>query len=111
MNKRYALFAAALLLGSGIALAAGPAPPKGTTSITLPGEAGASFKPGAGGVAAAQSFCLSCHSSAYVAMQPVLNTAQWTAEVNKMKAVYGAPIPDDQVPAIVSYLVTEYGRP
>jgi len=110
MKKRYALFAAALLFGSGIALAAGPAPPKGTTSITLPGEAGASFKPGAG-VAAAQSFCLSCHSSAYVAMQPVLSAAQWTAEVNKMKAVYGAPIPDDQVPAIVNYLVAEYGKP
>jgi sulfite dehydrogenase (cytochrome) subunit B len=41
----------------------------------------------------------------------VLTTAQWTAEVIKMKNVYGAPIPDDQVPGIVAYLVAQYGKP
>jgi hypothetical protein len=31
--------------------------------------------------------------------------------VTKMKNVYGAPIPDDAVPAIVDYLTTQYGKP
>ena len=109
MKKPYVVLALAVVFGTGIAVASS-APPKGTVSIALPGDAGFAFKPGPG-VAVAQSFCLSCHSSAYVSMQPVMNGAQWTAEVNKMKAVYGAPIPDDQVPAIVSYLVAEYGKP
>jgi mono/diheme cytochrome c family protein len=87
-----------------------PAPPKGTASITLPGDAGMAFKPGPG-LAAVQANCLSCHSSAYVSTQPVLTKAQWTAEVTKMKAVYGAPIADDQVPTIVDYLTTQYGKP
>jgi cytochrome c len=46
---------------------------------------------------------------AYFSIQPGLTTAQWTAEVKKMKNAYGAPIPDDQVAALVTYLATEYG--
>jgi sulfite dehydrogenase (cytochrome) subunit B len=108
--KHSLLFALALLFGGGVALAGNSAPPKATVSISLPGDVTASFKPGAG-VATAQAYCLSCHSSAYVAMQPVLTTAQWTAEVAKMKNVYGASIPDDQVSGIVAYLVAQYGKP
>jgi hypothetical protein len=108
--KPYVLFALALVFGTGVALAGNSAPPKATVSISLPGDVTASFKPGAG-VATAQAYCLSCHSSAYVAMQPVLTTAQWTAEVAKMKNVYGASIPDDQVSGIVAYLVAQYGKP
>jgi hypothetical protein len=93
------------------ALAAGKAaPPKGTATISLPGDAGMAFKPGPG-AGAAQGACLSCHSSAYVSTQPTLTRAQWTAEVAKMKNVYGAPIPDDQVPVLVEYLTTQYGKP
>jgi mono/diheme cytochrome c family protein len=93
------------------ALAAGkPAPPKGTATISLPGDAGMAFKPGPG-AGAAQANCLSCHSSAYVSTQPLLSKAQWTAEVVKMKNAYGAPIADDQVPVIVEYLTTNYGKP
>jgi len=97
------------VVGAG-ALAAGVAPPKGTASISLPGDAGMAFKPGPG-AAATQANCLSCHSSAYVSTQPVLTRAQWNAEVLKMKAAYGAPIADDQVPVIVEYLTANYGRP
>jgi sulfite dehydrogenase (cytochrome) subunit B len=93
------------------ALAAGkPAPPKGTATISLPGDAGMAFKPGPG-AGPVMANCLTCHSSAYVSTQPALTKAQWTAEVAKMKAVYGAPIPDDQVPAIVDYLTANYGKP
>ncbi|MBV9439906.1 MAG: cytochrome c [Candidatus Eremiobacteraeota bacterium] len=79
-------------------------------SISLPGDAGMTFKPGAG-LAAVQANCLTCHSSAYVSTQPVLSKAQWTAEVNKMRAVYAAPIADDQVAPIVDYLTAQYGKP
>jgi hypothetical protein len=99
-----------LTLGTSIALAASPARPKGTVTIALPGDVGMTFKPGAG-VEKAQQFCLSCHSSAYVSTQPILSTAQWTAEVKKMKAVYGAPIPDDEVDPIATYLAATYGKP
>jgi hypothetical protein len=97
-------------LAASAALAAGPAPPKGTVSITLPGDAGFGFKPGPG-VEPAQSYCLTCHSSAYVSTQPMLTKPQWTAEVTKMKVVFGAQIPDDQVVPIADYLTNVYGKP
>jgi hypothetical protein len=86
------------------------APPTRTVRVALPGDAGFAFKPGPGAIAA-QTYCLTCHSSAYVSTQAVLSAAQWTAEVNKMRAVYGAEIPADQVPIIAGYLTTEYGKP
>jgi hypothetical protein len=92
------------------AIAADPAPPKGITSISLPGDAGFAFKPGPGAMQARQ-YCLKCHSSAYVSTQPVFTRAQWTAEVTKMKAVYGAQIPDDQVAPLAEYLTAQYGKP
>jgi mono/diheme cytochrome c family protein len=98
------------VLGSAALAATKVAPPKGTATISLPGDAGMAFKPGTG-LGAAQAACLSCHSSAYVSTQPALTKAQWTAEVVKMKSVYGAPIADDQVPVIVDYLVANYGKP
>jgi len=101
---------AATLLCAGFAGAATIAPPKGPVSISLPGDAGMTFKPGPG-LAAVQANCLTCHSSAYVSTQPVLTRAQWTGEVAKMRTAYGAPIADDQVPVIVEYLTTQYGKP
>ena len=97
-------------LGASALAATKAAPPKGTATISLPGDAGMVFKPGAGS-GAAQGQCLSCHSSAYVSTQPPLTKAQWTAEVVKMKNVYGAPIPDDQVATLADYLTTQYGKP
>ncbi len=97
-------------LGASAFAAPKTAPPHGKASISMPGDAGLAFKPGPG-VGAAQANCLTCHSSAYVSTQPVLSKAQWNAEVLKMKNVYGAPIPDDAVPAIVDYLTAAYGKP
>ena len=98
------------LLGASALAATKVAPPKGTATISLPGDAGMAFKPGPG-VGPVQANCLTCHSSAYISTQPVLSKAQWNAEVVKMKNVYGAPIADDQIPAIVDYLTTNYGKP
>jgi hypothetical protein len=108
MKKVWLTLAAISLTGAGVAIAANPAPPQGTVTIVLPSDAGTSFKPGHG-VETAQRYCLTCHSSAYVLIQPGLTTAQWSAEVKKMKNAYGAPIPDDQVSTLVTYLATEYG--
>ena len=96
-------------LGASAFAATKPAPPKGTATIALPAD-GTAFKPGPGSNLA-QGACLSCHSSAYVSTQPVLTKAQWTAEVVKMKNVYGAPIADAQIPPIVDYLTAQYGKP
>ena len=108
--KRLALTAALAATLAAAAVAAGPPPPSATVTIALPGDAGFAFKPGPG-AESTQKYCLGCHSSAYVSTQPTLSKAQWTAEVAKMKGVYGAPIPDDQVAGIVAYLTTTYGKP
>jgi sulfite dehydrogenase (cytochrome) subunit B len=110
MTKTISFVAVLGVLGAGAAFAAGPPAPKATVSISLPGDAGFAFKPGPG-AESAQRYCLTCHSSAYVSTQPVLTKAQWTAEVTKMKAVFGAPIPDEQVAPIVDYLTASYGSP
>jgi hypothetical protein len=53
---------------------------------------------------------VTCHSADYVAIQPPGKPlAFWKAEVEKMKKVYGAPIPDDQIDPIAQYLTREYG--
>lgn len=86
----------------GIALCASAA------KIELPSET-ATLKPGSGSDLARQQ-CLSCHSTDYIAMQPPGKPlAFWKAEVEKMKKVYGAPIPDDQVEPIAQYLTRAYG--
>lgn len=54
--------------------------------------------------------CLLCHSTDYVATQPPLSRAQWTAIVEKMRGKFGATIPSNQVPDILDYLTRNYGR-
>ena len=78
-------------------------------SITMPGDLSFQFKTGAGSLAAT-TYCLTCHSSAYVSTQPVLDKAHWEAEVTKMRKAYGAPIPDTAAETIVDYLTATYGK-
>ncbi len=77
-------------------------------SIDLPKET-AHFKPGPG-VQVAQTYCVICHSADYIYMQPPLTRAQWEAEVTKMRKVFGAPLPEDQVKTVVDYLMTQNGK-
>ncbi len=64
------------------------------------------------GVQLAQRYCLSCHSADYVSTQPPhMPAAFWQGEVNKMRANYGATIPDDAAKAITDYLVATYTEP
>ena len=39
-----------------------------------------------------------------VLTQPHMTQSAWEAEVNKMRTAYKAPIPEEQVQAIASYL-------
>ena len=91
-------------------LAATAPAPHGSVTITLPGEAGMSFK-NAPGVELAHKYCLNCHSSAYVSTQPRFTKAQWSASINKMRTVYGAQIPDADVAPLADYLAKNYGKP
>lgn len=64
------------------------------------------------GVQLAQRYCLTCHSADYVSTQPPhMPAAFWQGEVNKMRANYGAAIPDDAAKAITDYLVASYTEP
>ena len=54
--------------------------------------------------------CALCHSFDYIATQPRLSRTGWAASVEKMRAKYGAPIPTNDVPALVSYLVKHHGK-
>lgn len=56
-----------------------------------------------------ERFCGSCHSLDYITMQPPFSKAQWSATVNKMIKVMGAPIAEEDAKAIVNYLSAEYG--
>ena len=55
--------------------------------------------------------CVACHSLDYIPMNSrFLDKAGWTASVNKMINVFGAPIAKEDVDAIASYLAEHYGR-
>src|SRR5260370_1926073 len=55
-----------------------------------------------------QSFCVTCHSTRYITMQPPLPGATWEAEVNKMIKGYGAPVPEAAAKRITAYLQANY---
>lgn len=63
------------------------------------------------GLDVVETNCGSCHTLDYVRINsPFMNEAVWTAEVNKMIKVFGAPIEPGAVKPIVEYLVKNYGK-
>lgn len=73
-------------------------------------ESGVKLKDG-DGKALVEANCSMCHSLDYIQINSVfLDRKGWEASVNKMIKVMGAPIPGDDVPAIVNYLVRNYGK-
>ena len=79
-----------------------------TVSIELPVSKDF-FPPGAAD-AIANGQCLICHSASMVLSQPPLTTEVWKAEIMKMRSVYGATIPADQVDQLAEYLHAIVGR-
>jgi hypothetical protein len=59
--------------------------------------------------AKADSYCMICHSTDYITMQPPFSKAQWTATVTKMIKTFGAPIPPEDAEKVINYLATAYG--
>src|ERR1700683_5628308 len=94
-----------LLLGLIVAL-----PTASALEVRLPPET-ASFRPSdLPGYALVQRDCLICHSAHYVQYQPSSSPrTYWEATVKKMQKPFGAPFADDDIPAIVDYLVKTYG--
>lgn len=100
---RAIIMAAALAGGLAVAATAKP------IQYELPDET-AELAPGPG-LEVAQANCVACHSADYISTQPRNfrdPTAFWTAEVNKMRHSYGAPIEESDVKAIVNYLAATY---
>ena len=88
-----------------------PAPagaPLVVKSITIPHDE--PYLPPLPGRDAFVSNCVICHTPRYISGQPNFPRAVWTAEVNKMIKVYGAPIAPADVAAIVDYLVAWNGQ-
>jgi hypothetical protein len=85
-------------------LAAAPAFAETLSSLNLhlPQDDEEFVGPGADTV---NSACRACHSVEMVLTQPKLSAAVWTAEVNKMRKIFKAPIDDADVAPIVDYLV------
>jgi cytochrome c5 len=54
--------------------------------------------------------CAICHSTRYITMQPAFTRAVWTAEVDKMRKTFGAPLTDAQAAQAVDYLVAIRGK-
>lgn len=73
-----------------------------SVSVELP-VSQSSFPPGPGSELTGK--CLICHSAGMVLKQPALTQAEWTAEINKMRTTYGAPIDDSEVATLSAYFV------
>src|SRR5579871_4004580 len=75
----------------------------------LPPET-AAFKPGPN-LETVMNNCTACHSADYISIQPrgaKFGRDFWQAEVTKMIKVYGAPVPETDIPKIVDYLTSTY---
>ncbi len=90
--------------------AAWSAAPAWALDVTLPPET-AQYRPSElPGYRLVLQDCMICHAAQYVQMQPpTLPRSYWEATVKKMKASFGAPFPEEDIPAIVDYLVKTYG--
>src|SRR5436190_23996335 len=56
------------------------------------------------GYSLATTYCYTCHSTDYVATQPVSSRAYWKSAVVKMQKTFGAAIPDPAIDPIAEYL-------
>jgi hypothetical protein len=58
------------------------------------------------------TYCAVCHSLDYIQINaPFLDRQGWEATINKMINIMGAPVKPEDVPPILDYLSTYYGKP
>ena len=74
-----------------------------STSVELPDDGGT--YPDGPHADVINGNCTSCHSASMALVQPPLSADQWKAEVTKMREVYKAPVAEENVPAILAYLI------
>ncbi|HEX2531609.1 MAG TPA: cytochrome c [Burkholderiaceae bacterium] len=77
--------------------------------VTFPPETATLKASNLPGYQLAEKNCMACHSTHYMQMQPTSSRKYWDATVKKMKQPYGAQFPDEDIPAMVDYLVKTYG--
>jgi hypothetical protein len=99
------LFLLPLLAAATLATPGAAAP----LEIALPEESGRLIESPLPGYTLATGLCYTCHSTEYLAYQPVSSRTYWKATVVKMQKTFGAPIPDEAVEPIADYLVKTYG--
>jgi hypothetical protein len=64
------------------------------------------------GKAVTENICSGCHSLDYIRINaPFMNRQTWTASVNKMVQMFGAPIAANDQATIIEYLSANYGPP
>jgi hypothetical protein len=80
----------------------------GKHRVSLPTSA--ALFPAGKGSEIANANCLICHSAGMALRQPPLTVDEWHAEIIKMKAAFGTPIPADQIGELAGYLGTVDGR-
>jgi cytochrome c551/c552 len=84
--------------------------PASGADIALPGETVRLRPSPLAGFEIASQKCGTCHSADYIAYQPPgMTQTQWTAEVNKMRATYGAQLGPDDIRSVGIYLTAAYG--
>ena len=66
----------------------------------------------AAGRTVTENICSGCHSLDYIRINaPFMNRQTWTASVNKMVQMFGAPIAPNDAATIIDYLTANYGPP
>jgi hypothetical protein len=103
MKKLILILIAALLAAAGFAYGDADT----VRSINLP-EIRTELKRG-DGREKVETLCSICHSLDYITMQPEFPKKKWTAIVDKMINVMGAPINEKDKEIIVTYLAAQYG--
>src|SRR5574341_59341 len=105
--KKTLLLLIMLLLAAGIATPLQAEQQEGVMSIELPDMTfDLTEGPGRDKV---NVYCIMCHGTEYIPMQPKLSKAQWTATVTKMIKTFGAPVPQEDADKIINYLAASYG--
>ncbi len=66
----------------------------------------------AAGKSVTENICSGCHSLDYIRINaPFMTRQTWTASVNKMVQMFGAPIAPNDATTIIDYLSANYGPP
>ena len=67
------------------------------------------YFPAGDGADVANAQCLICHSAGMVLRQPALTKNEWIGEINKMRNVFGSPLPANQIEPLAKYLFSVNG--